>query len=96
MADVSVVNVSKRFGAITAVDGVTMSVANASAAAWWSHALAVGMVLAAAVAAYRITRSSKLATTLPEFEPFRPVTPEGPSPMASNSNKRKGRRRRAA
>lgn len=90
-SDIAAVFVTCLFG-----QGIAMSVANASAAAWWSHALAVGMVLTAAVAAYRITRSSKLATTLPEFEPFRPVTPEGPAPMASNSNKRKGRKRRAA
>ncbi len=90
-SDIAAVFVTCLFG-----QGIAMSVASASAAAWWSHALAVGIVLVAAVAAYRITRSSKLATTLPEFEPFRPVTPEGPSPMASNNNKRKSRKRKAA
>lgn len=76
--------------------GIAMSVANAAAAASWAHALAVGMVAAAAVVAYWIARFSRQMTELPEFEPFKPVIPDGPVPLASNSNKRRGRRRKAA
>ena len=76
--------------------GIAMSVANIGEAASWTYAVAAGMVLVAAFAALRIARLSRPATALPEFEPFKPVTPEHTPPAASNSNKRKVRRGKAA
>lgn len=76
--------------------GIAMVVANADEAAWWAHGLAAVLLVAAAITARRITSLSKVVAVLPEFEPFKPVTPEGPAPFASNSNKGKVRRKRAA